>query len=428
VFFELILDESADATEAYHHDGIMYQHFGRPTQYDYYRNPLRIRRLLDREERWYGFMKVTCEREKLLHAFQTTASVVPARSPKPILQNVKLEVTAEGATLMGTDLEVGIRMQVGGIEVETPGTVVLPVSRVGSILRESSDEKLALESDGRKTLIRGQRSKFNLPSQNPDEFPLVALFAEEEYHELPARFFREIVRRTAFATDNESSRYALGGVLLELTENQIIAVATDGRRLARQQGPAKSVGGHQSGDTMTIIPTRAMHLLERALADSDGDIKLAARENDVLIQSGSATIYSRLVEGRYPKWRDVFPRGESMVKIELTVGPFHAAVRQAAIVTTDERRGVDFTFGDGKVVLSGHGAEIGESQVELPIAYDGAEISITLDPRYLSDFLKVLDPEKTFTLELRDAESAAVCSTDDGYGYVIMPLAREQRP
>ena len=64
--------------------------------------------------------------------------------------------------------------------------------------------------------------------------------------------------------------------------------------------------------------------------------------------------------------------------------------------------------------------------VELPIAYDGADIGITLDPRFLSDFLKVLEPEQTFTMELRDAESAAVCSTEDGYAYVVMPLAREQ--
>ena len=187
-------------------------------------------------------MKVTCDREKLLHAFQTAASVAPTRSPKPILQNVKLEVRADGATLMATDLEIGIRIDVPGLEVSVPGSVVLPISRFGSILRESSDEKLYLESDGRSTLIRGQRSEFRLPSENPDEFPNVNLFEEEKYHEMPARFFREIVRRTAFATDNESSRYALGGVLLELGEDKITAVGTDGRRLARQEGPARAVG------------------------------------------------------------------------------------------------------------------------------------------------------------------------------------------
>jgi DNA polymerase-3 subunit beta len=251
-------------------------------------------------------------------------------------------------------------------------------------------------------------------------------FEEKKYHEMPARFLREVIRRTVYATDNESSRYALGGVLLELSANGLTAVATDGRRLARQEGPAQSVGGHVSGDTMTIVPTRAMQLLERALADNEENVLLAARENDVIVKSGRTTIYSRLVEGRYPKWRDVFPRREGMLKIDLTVGPFYAAVRQAAIVTSDERRGVDFTFGGGKIVLAAHGAELGESHVEVPIAYDGTDVGITLDPRFLGDFLKVLGAEQTFAMELRNAESAAVCSTEDGYAYVIMPLAREQ--
>lgn len=371
-------------------------------------------------------MKITCARDKLLHAFQTAASVAPSRSPKPILQNVKMEVGAESATLLATDLEVGIRVELLGLEVSAPGDVILPIDRMGLILRESSDEKLLLENDGRSTLVRGQRSEFRLPAANPDEFPSVAGFNEEKYHELSARFFREVVRRTVFATDNESSRYALGGVLMELTDDKLTAVATDGRRLARQEGPAKSVGGHETAGNATIIPTRAMQLLDRALADAEGEIQLSARGNDVIVRSDHITLYTRLVEGRFPRWRDVFPKRENAVRIELTVGPFYATVRQAAIVSSEERRGVEFSFGEGKVSLACHGAELGESHVELPIAYDGAPIPITLDPRYFSDFLKVLDPEQTFSVELQDSDSAAVCSTDDGYAYVIMPLARDR--
>jgi len=370
-------------------------------------------------------MKATCERESLLRAFQMAASVAPSRSPKPILQNVKLEATAAGAILMGTDLEVGIRVEVPGFEVDVPGSAVLPRDRFGKILTESSDAKLLLENDGGKIVVRGQRSEFTLPSENPDEFPSVMAFEEKKYHELPARFFREVVRRTVYATDNESSRYALGGVLLELTADKLTAVATDGRRLARQEGPATSVGEHVTGDNMTIVPTRAMQLIERALGDNEENIQLAARENDILVRSGRATIYSRLVEGRYPKWRDVFPRRDGMVRIDLATGPFYAAVRQAMIVTSEDRRGVNFTFGGGKVALAAHGAELGESHVELPVSYDGEEVSITLDPRFFSDFLKALNAEQSFGMELRNAESAALCTTDDGYAYVIMPLARE---
>ncbi len=114
------------------------------------------------------------------------------------------------------------------------------------------------------------------------------------------------------------------------------------------------------------------------------------------------------------------------MKIELSVGPLYSAVRQAAIVTSEESRGVDFTFGQGKVVLAGRAPEVGQSRVELPVAYDGAAVSISLDPRFFNEFLKVLEPEATFTLDLKDAESAAVCHTGDGYSYVIMPLARDR--
>lgn len=372
-------------------------------------------------------MKAKCERDKLLHAFQLAAAVVPSRSPKPILQNVRLEAGGETTVLMATDLEVGVRVEVPGFEVAAPGSVILPTGRFGAILRESGDAKLELESDGQRIRVVGEHSQFQLPSENPDEFPPVVPFEAEAYHEVPARFFREIVRRTAFATDPESSRYALGGVLIELAEQQLVAVGTDGRRLARQEGPAQSCGGHGTGEQSTIIPTRAMQLLERILGDGDENIQFSARENDVLVRSGRAMIYSRLVEGRFPRWRDVFPRREDAVRIELSVGPFYAAVRQAAIVTSEQHRGVEFTFGEGKAVLAGHGAEHGEAHVEMPVAYDGEPRTVNLDPRYVADFLRVLDAEKTFAFELRDSESAVVCETDDGYAYVIMPLARDVR-
>lgn len=371
-------------------------------------------------------MRLTCDREKTLAAFQSAAAVAPARSPKPILQNVKLDAREGGAVLLATDLEVGIRVEVPGVEAEAPGSVVLPIARFGSILRESADAKLSLESDGSGVVVRGERAEFRLPAENPAEFPAVSDFTEEKYHVLPARLLQQIIRRTAFATDNESSRYALGGVLLELAADKITAVGTDGRRLAMMEAPAQSVGGHATGDNMTIVPTRSMHLIEKLLSEPDAEIRIAARANEVLVKSPRATLYTRLVEGRFPKWRDVFPKRPDAVRIEMPVGPLYSAVRQAAIVTSEESRGVDFTFGDGKLILAGRAPELGQSRVELPIAYDGAAVSISLDPRFFNDFLKVLEAESTFTLEIKDAESAAVCHTGDGYSYVIMPLARDR--
>jgi DNA polymerase III subunit beta len=108
----------------------------------------------------------------------------------------------------------------------------------------------------------------------------------------------------------------------------------------------------------------------------------------------------------------------------LPVGPLYSALRQAAIVASEESRGIDFTFENGSLVLSNETAEVGQSRVELPVAYDGKGLTITLDNRYVADFLKVLPLDKTFTLDIENSEQAAYCSTDDKYGYVIMPVQR----
>lgn len=371
-------------------------------------------------------MKVVCQRDKLWTAFQTAAAVASPRSPKAILQNVKLEVTASDAILLATDLEVGIRTHVEGFDVSAPGSAILPLARFGPILRESSDETLRIESDGNSILVRGSRSEFNLPVENPAEFPTIAEFTEEAFHQVSARALRELIRRTVFATDNESSRYALGGVLLEFGEKNLIGVGTDGRRLAKMEVPATSVGGHQTGsETTTIVPAKALHHLERTLADASGDVKLCARSNELLVQCDRTTLYSRLVEGRFPRWRDVFPQNRDAARIEISVGQLLVAVRQAMIVTNEDSKGVDFDFEKGLLTLQGSAAELGKSRIELPVPYDGNKVGIMLDPKFVSEFLRVLDADRTFTLEIKDAESAAVASTDDHYGYVIMPLARD---
>lgn len=354
------------------------------------------------------------------------SSVAAARSPKEILQNVKIEASEERVTLMATDMETGIRIDVDGVDVQAPGRALLPVSRVGSILRESSDDQLYFETNEKATVVKGLHSEFKLPSSNPDEFPTVAGFEEEAYHELAARLFKEMVRRTVFATDPDSSRYALGGVLLELKGNEVLAVGTDGRRLARMVGVGKSVGGHETSGNTTIIPTKSLSLMERSIGDKEEAVHIAARQNDVLLRTSRCTIYSRLVEGRFPNWRQVIPKREVSVKLNLSVGPFFNAIRQAAIVVDQETRGLDFEFGQGTLLLTAKTADLGQSRVEYPISYDGEPIRMKLDYRFVSDFLKVMEPDANFVMDISTGSEPSVLSTEDGYAYVIMPMALDR--
>lgn len=370
-------------------------------------------------------MKATCNRQKLLNAFQTAAAIIPARSPKPILQNVKLEVRKDETELLATDLEVGIRCKVFGVESAGPGEAVLPANKIISILRELTDEQITLESDAGTIVFRGERSEFKLPAASPDEFPDVPRFEAEKYHVVPAALLREMIRRTVFATDVESTRYALGGVLFELDEKGIKLIATDGRRLAFMQADAQVHEGHSTQGSTPVVPTKAMSLIERSLQGESTEVSLALVDNSILVRSEGSVISSVLLEGRFPRYQDVFPKATD-TKIELVASPFLSVVRQAAIVTSDESRGVDFQFGKGLLTLKTSAADVGQSQIELPIAYDGENVEITFDPRYLIEFLRVLDPETTVTAELIDHESAAVFRTGDGYSYVVMPLTRER--
>ncbi|MFM8704119.1 MAG: DNA polymerase III subunit beta [Planctomycetia bacterium] len=374
-------------------------------------------------------MKVRLNREPLLAALQSASAVVPARSPRPVLSNVKLEVQGASAVVSATDLEVGIRIALEAVEAGAAGAVLLPSGRLMAIVRESQPGTVFdIHSDGSAAVVKAPRSEFRLPAEDPLEFPSVATFPKEACFELTPPLVRELVRRTVFSTDNESSRYALGGVLLELSAQtspaSVIAVGTDGRRLAKMEGPAGVKDGSPA-DAQPIVPARAMQLIERCLGDVSVPVHVAVRNSEILVQTGPTTISARLVDGRFPRWRDVFPDRPEAARVKVVAGPLLAAVRQAAIVTSEQSKGVDFSFEPGQLVLSGRSAESGESRIELPIEHAGPVVKIKLDPRFVSEFLRVLDGATNVTVELTDAQSACVCRTDDGYGYVIMPLAAD---
>lgn len=369
-------------------------------------------------------MKLTCSRTALATAFQIVGSVVPSRTPKEILRNIKLTLDQGKATLLGTDQEVGIRYDLPEVETDSAGELLLPTQRVNAILREVQDEQIQIEQNEEALWIRSSQSEFRLSVEDPAEFPTLPSFTDENFYVVAGKSLKQGIHRTVFSTDAESTRYALGGVLMEITGDQMVLAATDGRRLAVVKSSCRSEGAVAEEVAQPVIPAKAMVMIERSISDQEEDVKIAIRANDVLVQSGPSTIYARLVEGRFPRYQDVIP-DTSEVQIDLVVGPFLSAIRQAKIVTNDESRGVDFTFNEGTLTLTSVGQDIGSSKVEIPVSYEGEALSITFDPRYVEEFLRVLESSSTVTLHLVDGNNAAVFRADENYTYVVMPLSRD---
>src|SRR5262249_32361652 len=312
-------------------------------------------------------MRMVCHREGLLSACQLASVAVAARDVKPILRNFKAIVESDRCTLMATDLELGIRLEVRSLKAEEPGEAILPAARLLAILRESTDEELTIEAGPDACIVRGEFNEFEMPGEDPSNFPDLPAFAEEKYHEVSAGVLREMIRRTIFAAaSTEHSKFgATTGILWELEDDKVRLVATDGRRLALMDGLGAAHGGHGTKGQTPVVPAKAMALLARNPQEAGEGVRVSLRPNEALIKTDRAMIYSRLVEGRYPNYKQVLPQKHN-AKVPLTVGPFQTAVRQAAIMTDDESKRVVFKFTKQKLTLQARGAEAGAAEGERP--------------------------------------------------------------
>ena len=377
-------------------------------------------------------MKIQFDPKEFAPKFKLAASVAAARDIKPILQNVKIKADKKiGAILQATDTELGIRIRID-CDVVNNGEAVLPTKRVARLLDITEEERLVIESTDSNVIMRGDQASenddnsLNLDTQSPDEFPNVEEFEETSYHEIPAKALKEMIRRTLFATDTEAHRFALSGVCFEMDGGNISVVATDGRRLAWQEGKGECVKDHKV--ETAILPVKTLQILERVLndksIDDDDEIKMAVSSNRVLFQCKDVTLFSRLVEGRFPKWRTIIPKTDDDTPVTLESGKLLRAVQMAEITITDLDPGIHFIFEKGKLILTGEGKEVGKSKSGLPITFDGPEKKIKFDPKFITSFLNVLDRSAVLSIYLPpDNDPVKITADDGGYIYVVMPMS-----
>jgi DNA polymerase-3 subunit beta len=357
---------------------------------------------------------ITLSAGELRTALAAVSPAVPSRAARPVLTNVRL---GDGL-VTGTDLEVRI-----DVAIDYHGdAMLLPHSRLLAILNAAGGDEVTLEPKGTQCVVRCGHGTWTLPVEDAAEFPLWEPANAKPVTRLPADQFARAVRGVVFAADQESSRYALGAVLVDVKDGVVNLVATDGRRLCS----CEMEHDLAVDDSATLVPSRVMQILARVAVTGDEEsVQLEATGNELLATIGGTTVTARLTEGRFPRWRDVIPADGAEPTTVLSAALL-SATKAAAIVTSEQSKGVQYTFTAEGIHLHGQSAEAGESSVTCEIVEAGHACTVKLDPIFVREWLSGLpaDGEPTVSVQAKDGESAVVLRTDTFTG-VIMPLAKD---
>ena len=365
-------------------------------------------------------MKVICNRGALLEALTVAGNVVAARTPKPILQCVKLSAQDNALTLSATDLEVAIRYTDNQVQIEQAGEVLVPADKFRDIVRESVDDTLSIEITGDTANIRGQDSHFKIFTQKASDFPNVPGFEGEADFQIIGGALKQLINQTLFAAAKESSRYAFNGVLLNAKNKKIHMVATDGRRLAQANGDLLNSTKIDKDGVKAIIPAKALQLIDKLIDDPEEAVGFQITETQVIVHTSNATLTSSLVEGQFPPYEDVVPK-DTDKKMIASTADFLSAIRRASLLTTEESKGVRLHFSKKGLILTSRSPESGEATITFPCKFEGADVEIGFNPQFLVDALRVVDNDE-ISLELTAANRPGLLKGGPNFQYVIMPV------
>lgn len=362
-------------------------------------------------------MKVICNRGALLEALTVAGNVVASRTPKPVLQCVKLTAENDRLTIAATDLEVAIRYADNQVQIEQPGEALLPADKFRDIVRESVDDTLSIDVSADNASIKGNDSHFKIFTQNPKDFPPVPDFEGDADFQIQGGLLKSLIGQTLFAAAKESTRYAFNGVLLLARGKKITLVSTDGRRLAQANGDLVSGSDTES---RAIVPSKALTLIDKLIDDPEEPVGFQVRENQIIVHTSSATLTSSLVEGQFPPYEDVIPK-DTDKKMSASTADFLSAIRRAALLTTEESKGVRLQFTKSGLVLTSRSPESGEATINFPCKFEGADVEIGFNPQFLTDALRVVDSDE-ISLELTAPNRPGLLKGGPNFLYVIMPV------
>jgi len=365
-------------------------------------------------------MHFTIQREALLKPLQLVAGVVERRQTLPVLSNVLLVVEGQQLSLTGTDLEVELVGRVTLEEPAQPGEITVPARKLMDICKSlPADALIDIRIDEQKLLVKAGRSRFSLSTLPANDFPTVEEGPGSLTFSLVQSKLRRLIERTSFAMAQQDVRYYLNGMLLEVQTGILRAVATDGHRLAMcsMEAAIEQVERHQ-----VIVPRKGILELARLLTEQDGNVSIVLGQHHIRATTGEFTFTSKLVDGKFPDYERVLPRGGDKLVVADRQG-LREAFSRTAILSNEKYRGIRLQLESGLLKIQANNPEQEEAEEEIAVDYNGSALEIGFNVSYLLDVLSVMTTDQV-RLILSDANSSALVqeADNDDSSYVVMPM------
>jgi len=368
-------------------------------------------------------MELVVRKSDLLRELQLFQGIVERKNTIPILANVLMDAKGDHVGFLATDLEVGLRSKCPAT-IAKPGSLTLPAKKFYEIVKSLPDTDIRIEDDKGGVKIAADRFDSRMQTLPREDFPTLPESGGTVSAMLDRGAVKEMVAKTQFAITGEDTRYFLNGALFVLRPGDMSLVATDGHRLALVSVARNGAAKKDADESKAILPKKTLGELGRLLSEGDGDITYERGENHLFFQVGDRMLISRMIDGQFPAYERVIPKGNDK-HIEFERDRLTNAVKRVALLSNERSRAVKIHIDKGRVDVTSSSPELGEAKETLPVEYAGDSMQICFNAQYVLDFLAAVSTD-IVSLELKDEVSQAVMKPvgAEGYDYtyVIMPM------
>ena len=383
-------------------------------------------------------MEITCQQSKLNIAIQLVNKAVASRPTHPILSNILFtadEVTNK-ISLTGFDLNLGIQTSFDA-NVDKSGAITIPSKILAEIVAKLPNDSpviLKVEEDSENILLKSDRGSFNLKGIASDDYPNLPFVDSGTSLDLNPSIFLEALRLTMFSSSNDESKQLLTGVNFKFKNQSLESAATDGHRLAvisTSEGENFSKlemmdNSNNSNDYLSVtIPTRSLREIEKLVNTKikEEAIKLFYDKGQVVFISSNQIITTRTLEGSYPNYSQLIPDSFSKI-FKFERNSLINSLERIAVLADQQSSVVKININDDKFAsISADAQDIGNAKELLPVSFNGDQIEIAFNVRYLLEGLRVISSENILLkCNLPTTPAVVVPDDDSSYTYLVMPV------